>query len=120
IFWECPKLTLYWYNIHKTLETIFKIQIPLNVKTLYLGHVGFVKQRCDIKLLQVLLAASKKSITRKWLSPIPPTLKDWYEIIFEIFKMEKLTYSLRTQKDKFYQIWNKWIKYITPMRTDFI
>lgn len=55
-----------------------------------LGHVVFLKQRRDTKLLQALLAASKKSITRKGLNPMPPTVEDWYSIILEIFKIEKL------------------------------
>lgn len=115
IFWDCPKLSLYWNGIHKTLSKVFKTQIPLNLETLYLGHILFLEHRRDIKLIKALVAASKKSITRKWLNPVPHTLEDWYGIILEIFKMEKLTYSLRIQKDKFYQIWNKWIKFITPM-----
>ncbi len=54
------------------------------------------------------------------LSPIPPTLDDWIGIILEIFRMEELTYRLRTQQNKFYQIWNNWILFIAPMRADFI
>lgn len=74
----------------------------------------------DIKLLQALLAASKKSITRRWMNRVPPTLDDWYETILEIFRMEKLMYSLRIQKDKFYQIWDKWIKFISPNQAGFV
>ena len=32
---------------------------------------------------------------------IQPTLDDWIEITLEIFRMEKLTYQLRIQKEKF-------------------
>lgn len=71
-------------------------------------------------MLQALLAASKKSITRKWMRPGPPTLEEWYGMILEIFKMEKLTYSLSIEKGKFYQIWNKWITFISPMQADFV
>ncbi len=51
IFWDCPKLSLYWNGIHKTLSTVFKTQIPLNLETLYLGYVLFLKQRlvCCLK-----------------------------------------------------------------------
>ena len=120
IFWGCPKLSSYWKGVHKTLCTVFKIQLPMNIETLYLGHVVCLTQRKDTKLLQALLAASKKSITRKWLNTTPPTVEDWQSVILEIFKMEKLTYSLRVQKDRFYQIWHKWIEFITPIRADFV
>ena len=120
VFWGCPKLNQYWSGIHNTLNTVFKCQFPLNFENLYLGRVVCVTLRRDIKLLQALLAASKKSITRKWLNPSPPTINDWYGTILEIFKMEKLTYCLRTQKDKFDQIWEKWIEFITPTQADFV
>ena len=64
--------------------------------------------------------ASKKTITRRWLTPIPPTMGDWHDIVMDIFKMEKLTYLLRVQGEKFYQIWNKWIIHIAPTRADFV
>lgn len=94
IFWECPKMSSYWKGIHKTLCTVFKTAITMNMETLYFGHIVVLKQRRDTKLLQALLAASKKSITRKWLNTTPRTVEEWYGIILEIFKMEKLTCSL--------------------------
>ena len=120
IFWECPKLKSFWENVHKSLCSVFNCQLPFDFLTLYLGYVEGITVLKDKKLLQVLLVACKKSITRRWLTPNPPTLGDWYGIILEIFKMEKLTYFLRTQKEKFYQIWEKWILHISPIRADFI
>lgn len=40
---------------------------------------------------------------------------DWFGTILEMLRMEKLTFQLRIQQDKFYQIWNKWILFITPI-----
>ena len=120
IFWDCPKLKTFWNNIHKTLCSVFDARIPLDFITLYLGHIECLNQTRDTKLIQVLLAASKKSITRRWLTPIPPTMDDWHGIVLDIFRMEKLTYILRTRVDYFYRIWNNWIVYIAPMRADFV
>ena len=120
IFWDCPKLKAFWRDIQVSLSSVFNTQIPLSFEVLYLGHVPFFKCWREIKLLQILLVASKKTVTRRWLSPVQPTLNDWIGIILEIFRMEKLTYQIRLQKDKFYQIWNKWILFIAPTRADFI
>lgn len=49
-------------------------------------------------MLQVILSASKKSITRKWLNTTSPTEEDWYGFILDIFKMETLTYTLRNRR----------------------
>lgn len=115
VFWDCPKLK----NVQVSLSAVFNVQIPLDFKVLYMGLVPFLECRSEIKLVQLLLVASKKTITRRWLSPAQPTLDDWFGIILEIFRMEKLTYLLRNQKAKFYQIWNNWIQFITPTRADF-
>ena len=46
----------------------------------------------DKKLLAILLAASKKSITRKWLKVDPPTIDDWIDIVYGIYVKEKITF----------------------------
>lgn len=120
IFWACPKLKIFWRDIQVSLNEIFNTQIPLSFEVLYLGHAPFLQCRREVKLLQILLVASKKAVTRRWLSPTPPNLNDWIGIILEIYRMEKLTYQIRLKKDKFYQIWNSWITFIAPTRTDFI
>lgn len=113
-------MKIYWKDISRVLNLVFGIEIPFNFVTLYLGGVKVLDQKRDKKLFQALLVASKKNITRKWLNPVSPTLDGWFDIVLEIFKMEKLTYTLNIQKDKFYDIWNKCIKYATPIRTDFL
>jgi len=45
-------------------------------------------------LMGVLLAASKKAITRKWLKQERPTLDDWIDVTIEIYMMEKITFFL--------------------------
>ena len=72
----------------------------------------------DKKLLAILLAASKKSVTRKWLKVEPPTIDEWIEIVNEIYVMEKISFSLKLEKEKF-KIWTKWTEYLKPIRSDF-
>jgi len=43
-------------------------------------------------LMGVLLAASKKAITHKWLKQERPTLDDWIDVTIEIYMMEKITF----------------------------
>lgn len=119
-FWECPKIHTFWSEIHSSLCKVFNIQIPFRFDVLYLGHIYFLEQRSEIKLLQLLLVACKKAITRRWLTSIPPSLEDWIGIILEIYRLEKLTYQLKIKSDKFYKIWKKWIVFITPKIADFI
>ena len=66
--------------------------------------------------MKILIVASKKAITRKWLQPDPPTREDWLRIVQEIHLMENLTYMLRLQKDKFEKNWRKWDHFLQSGR----
>lgn len=55
---------------------------------------------------------SKKLITRKWMQPQQPTVEDWIEGIHDIYQMEKVSFSLRTQEETFWWIWTKWAEYV--------
>lgn len=68
----------------------------------------------------ILLVASRKAITRKWLKPEPPTVDEWIDIIHDIYIMEKLSFSLRIQKEKFLWIWTRWTEYVKPILSDFL
>lgn len=67
----------------------------------------------------MLLVASKKAITRRWLKLDPPKLNDWLDVIHDIYVMETMTYSLRIQMEKFTRMWTKWTGYISCIRDDF-
>ena len=59
----------------------------------------------DKKLLAILLVASKKSVSRKCLKVEPPTIDEWIEVVCEIYVMEKISFSLKGEKEKNYEIW---------------
>ncbi len=120
IFWNCPLIIPYWQEIHKHINNIFRVDIPLRCVTIYFGDISFDGwNNNDKKLVQILLTASKKAITRKWLKPTPPTIDEWIDIIYEIYVMERLSFSLKVQKEKFYKIWTKWTEYVKPIKPDF-
>ncbi len=117
IFWSCRVLRTYWEGIHEHIQNIFGVNIPFKCETMYFGDTLFDNWNInDQKILGILLAASKKSITRKWLKVDPPTINEWIDIVHEIYIMEKLSFSLRVQKAKFYRIWTKWAEYVKPVR----
>ena len=68
----------------------------------------------------MLSVAARKAITKKWLKANSPSMDDWYGIIYEIFVMERITFSMRLQELKFEGIWEKWKVYITPIRPSFV
>ncbi len=63
--------------------------------------------RDDLYLTKVLLAASKKAVTRNWLNVNTSKGEQWLEIVQDIFVMEKLTYLLRVKENTFKKNWKK-------------
>lgn len=120
IFWDCSVLRDYWREIHNALQYIFKCEIPLESKTMFFGHVPQEWPKRDKHLVNILLVACKKGITRKWLSPESPTINIWMDITMDIYKMEKIIAFVNHKLDKFTSYWENWVKYVTPHRPDFI
>lgn len=63
IFGSCISIKQYWYEIHKCLETTFKIQIPLSFEVIYLGLI--TSDFPNKYLFRILTIASKKAIAKK-------------------------------------------------------
>ena len=55
----------------------------------------------DKYLLNILLVAAKKALTRKWLSQESPTLNGWMDITMDIYKMEKITAFVNHKSEQF-------------------
>ena len=109
IFWECDKVQIFWRTVHKTLREVLRYEIPMCVEVLYLCN--FKEEyvhRGDRHLLNILLTAGKKAITRRWGRIDSPTKEQWMEIIDQIYEMEQLTHRLRLQKPQMENNWLKW------------
>ena len=81
----------FWKAIHNALQVIFHEDISLDFKTLYLGNIPQSWLKGDKHLINAMLVASKKAITRKWLLPEYPTIASWRDIVTEIYRMERIT-----------------------------
>jgi len=113
IFWECPVISLYWVEVATAIKSIIGSELEFNFTVMYLGNLPTGLRKADRYLLQILLAGSKKTITRKWLSKECPTIAEWIEIVQEIYVMEHLTFSLRHARSKCEAYWEKWISYLS-------
>ena len=111
IFWACPLIQPYWQDLAEEIQSILGLKVDFSFITLYLGKFPAGLMAQDNYLYKVLLAASKKAITRKWLQTNLPSKNDWITIVNEIQCMEKLTFVLRLRAEQFAKYWEKWTSY---------
>ena len=112
IFWDCSIIQPYWSEITLMINQIIGLNIKQDFCILYLGNLSATVNVLARYLLKIMMAASKKTITRRWLTKEPPTKKDWIGIVSEIQNMEKFTFSLNLRMDKFVNYWNKWTNHL--------
>lgn len=103
------------------MQKVFKLDIPFQMEILYLGALPLDRVGSQGgHLFRILSAAARKAITRRWLKPQVPTVDEWLDIVYDIFKMERITFSIRMHQSKFIKRWESWIEYITPVRSSFV
>lgn len=111
IFWACPLIQPYWQDFAEEIQSIFCLKVDFSFITLYLGKTPVGLKAKDNYLYKILLAASKKAITRKWLQTDLPSRNDWITIVNDIQCMEKLTFTLRLRTDQYTKYWERWTSY---------
>ena len=87
IFWDCSIIQPYWSEITLMINQIIGLNIKQDFCILYLGNLSATVNVLARYLLKIMMAASKKTITRRWLTKEPPTKKDWIGIVSEIQNM---------------------------------
>ncbi len=73
------------------MEKVFQIDIPFKFVSLYLGALPLENVTSKDKyLFQILTAACRTTITRKWLKLERPMVDEWTDIVYDIFKIERI------------------------------
>ena len=102
IFWDCQAMRSYWEEIHKHINNVFNVNIPLKCETLFLGNILFETWNIkDKKLLAILLAASKKCVTRKWLTWTLPPLMNGLKFCMRFMLWKRSLFPSRSRKTFF-------------------
>lgn len=120
VFWGCPILESYWKELKICMDTVLKTNLPFNFETFFFGKIEGANTNLNMKMLRIMLLAGKKGITRNWLKTEAPKKETWVDVMHDIYVMEKLTYTLRLETDKFERIWTGWLNFVLTFRKDFV
>lgn len=77
LWWECPKIKIFWQEVIRLIEVITGNAIPLNPWVcLFHGSEG-AKSWYKTLLIPVLLNSAKSVIPKKWQEADAPRTRDW-------------------------------------------
>ena len=97
------------------------MQIPLTFEVSYLGKANQEVTRSKEKyIFRIILVAAKKAINREWLKTDAPKMEDWVEVMLNIYRIEKLTFSTRLKHRLLKNYWENWDNFLSPLRAVFV
>lgn len=112
VFWSCPYIKPFWKEVAKIILNTLGFAVPFTFISLYLGHLPDGLSKSDTYLLKILLASSKKAITKCWLQKKCPTAGIFISIVKQLHLLEQMTFSIRLQKELGEKQWEKWCTYL--------
>ena len=120
MFWSCPALVTYWSMIFKTISEALNTDFQPNAAVAIFGitdrrHSIVRKSYKNILAFVTLLA--RRRILLHWKSKNPPKASLWMCDLMHFIQLEKIKYSLRGSRDKFYSTWDPVLKYIGKLKT---
>ncbi len=85
IFWECPKIQVYWQGVKREISKVLGYDIPMHpVFFLLDGFPPDQFSKSHLFALHILLMAARKIITVNWMKVHQPTLTEWIQRLNQI------------------------------------
>uniref|UniRef100_A0A670HX14 B30.2/SPRY domain-containing protein n=1 Tax=Podarcis muralis TaxID=64176 RepID=A0A670HX14_PODMU len=124
MWWECPKIQLFWTTatreIRKITKQVLDITPELALLNIFQDNNAHLHHK---ELITHLLSAARNTITRHWRDLSGVSMDQWYQIVWETALLEKLTNKLKlTQgqidEDAFTPVWLPFITYTAQQVND--
>lgn len=120
MFWSCPALAIYWSTIFKMLSEALNIDLQPNAAMAIFGtsnrrYSTLRKSYKNIIAFTTLLA--RRRILLHWKSKNPPKISLWFSDLTQFIQLEKIKYTLRGSRDKFFSVWGPVLKHLCKLKT---
>ncbi|CAI9577764.1 unnamed protein product [Staurois parvus] len=111
IWWECPKIHIYWAKVINQITIITGMEIGLDPE-ICLFHNSILSGN-KYKELGILcyLNAAKNLIPKFWRKVEAPSEEDWMNRVDQIARLEKLYYIQEDRMVTYHMKWEKWEEY---------
>lgn len=113
IWWTCPKIQLFWKEVHRIITQVTTYTLDYTPEQFLLHHSTIPTRSYLCSLAMHMVNAAKMCIPCKWRSPDPPTIADWYKRIQKTAEMEELIHKTKDTPTKFTHTWACWLHFLT-------
>lgn len=101
---------IYWAGVVNTVNSIFKVSLPLNPRACLLGVLKEYDWEVHTReAIHRVLFQARKLIMVHWKSEDPPSIRERIHNIGEVLRMEKLIYQRRGSTQRYERLWALWL-----------
>lgn len=116
IWWFCPEIMIFWREVKGFIKDITSIDIP-DDPWVCLFHMSELPTKTYLKtLLPHLINVAKSLIPRYWQKKERPTMRDWFNKINDIYRLEYLRFSEGMKMAAFEMKWKAWVEFTDSLR----
>ncbi|CAI9601315.1 unnamed protein product, partial [Staurois parvus] len=106
IWWECPKIQVFWKKIVHLVGMITEINVRLEICLFHSTELSVSLYKDSG--IWFFLNAAKGLIPKFWCKKEVPREKDWVARVNQICELEKLYYMHVDKMGTYYVRWKKW------------
>lgn len=117
MFWYCPTLAPFWACVFDSLSAITSANIRPSPLLALFGVLptGLSLPSYFAELVAFLTLLARRAILLRWKGPCPPSHSQWIKDALHFMRLEKIKYSLRFSEQKFYKIWQPFLKHVRSL-----
>lgn len=112
VFWSCPRLSLFWGEVHRITQRFVEGVIPLDPALFLLHLTDSPIPAYKKSIIGHLLNAAKACIPLLWKQSTPPSVALWLNKVEAINKMEDLVLTAQHKQTIYSDRWRLWNMFI--------